>query len=509
MQSCAAADAGLRDGDRVQVLYPVGAQDVWWNAVVTGSGFQPRHHTDTALTVAVGHAPTQTDNLRYQISLSATDLRTDLRRSWTQPCEADARPAPAAPAPAPAPSARLPPLPATRRSRYAGASARRQRRRDGHQAAAARAAAARSPAVAMRRHLLFLACTTVTVSHVILWDVCSGPFKSLASTAEDHYDNVHALTLDNNPLFSPDVLADWTTWDPFHFMMRNYMTAHGVLLPIHLHFSPPCTTYCVQTQGLHHRSPDHPFGLRPRLPEAQQANYLLACIALFVSVLAAVPGASFTVSFENPVGMFWHTLKACGVRAVTKHVVHYCRYGMARKKPTYIILSSALHFRSRRCVARASNPRRGICGHLTQATTHPGSDGAASIRDARIPMPLCADIMRSVLDYHMPRRHARRGIYNVSSVSDLQRARTIYMERRALIDFSQSPTSSPSPTPPSSPNTGSSLPPPTTPPTSFQRPAAKRRVRARRTCDVCHQAAGQFVYGTGNIRECLSCAALR
>ena len=49
-------------------------------------------------------------------------------------------------------------------------------------------------------------------------------------------------------------------WNPFNFMLQHYMIGDRVLLPLHMHASPPCMTFSSRTQHIHHRSRDAPNG---------------------------------------------------------------------------------------------------------------------------------------------------------------------------------------------------------------------------------------------------------
>ena len=123
------------------------------------------------------------------------------------------------------------------RRRTTSKSTAAQRTAAGRSVAASRAARAaanvNSPAVPW--HLLFLACTVVTLDHSIVWDLCSGPFKSMAMVATNDFHELHAFTLDVSAAFSPDVVADFASWNPFEFILAHYVVGDFALLPLHIH----------------------------------------------------------------------------------------------------------------------------------------------------------------------------------------------------------------------------------------------------------------------------------
>ena len=73
----------------------------------------------------------------------------------------------------------------------------------------------------------------MTLGITMVWDICSGPNKSMAPlAAEDSFEGVQAFTVDSNPMFSADVTARFEEWNPFGFMLAHYAVGDEVMLEI-------------------------------------------------------------------------------------------------------------------------------------------------------------------------------------------------------------------------------------------------------------------------------------
>ena len=420
-------------------------------------------------------------------------------------------------------------LRASRRVEYLSGADRR--RRDGQKSAAeAMQVALKRPRQGSPRHMLWLLTTGMVLGTTIVWDICSGPNKSMALAAEDSFEGVQALTVDSNPIFSADVTVRFEEWNPFGFMLAHYAVGDEVMLPYHYHFSPPCATFCVQTQGLHGRSAAQPAGAPDALPGAVFANNLVRAIVEFTRLARLIPGASPTVSVENPAGKLWDYIVSLGATWLVKHIVSYCRYGRRHRKSTHFMLSKCMSsFRGRVCVTASGSPLRGICGAVrfdsSGRLTHPGADGGASIKDALIPPLLCGDVLSSAMEYHHLARLTDPDSYNVALRADVERAEAQWLHWQASQRLgmqatgsasSSGPPQSPTASAPHDPQQLMASPLGATPAaaaasveggTSSVRSAvlSTKRRRTMTTCQACHQGCGPRLCGQRGLLVCQSC----
>ena len=447
----------LRAGARVQVWCAAteqGRPAGWWNAIVRTSGVAMTP-TAVAVIVDMGDRPHTVDGgeMSQSVRISRRDVETVVMRAgWRTAATDDAAPvvatgrgrerrrrgdvrrmdgggsAAAAVGDARAHRLRTYEANAARRA----ASGRRARAR-----AVMAANAVHQPAVRWHRQLL--ATRPIRPGMTMVWDVCSGPFKSMAMAAEIMFHGAHAFTLDWEGMFNPDQTARFEEWQPFQFMLDNYLVGDSVVMPWHFHFSPTCQTFCQQSQGLHRRTADEPWG-RPDAPAvAWDGTRLVMAMAAFQRILTTMEGANPTFSWENPVGALQHLLRQTGAAAqLRQYKVDYCRYGSANRKPTHIFLSAAVAgFTPLVCHRAAQHPQRGACGRLARAAdgtwVHDGDEGGKTIEDAVIPPLLCGDILRAVLGHHGVVQAGRRRTYNVVDARHVRAARTQWAAAMAAL----------------------------------------------------------------------------
>ena len=79
-----------------------------------------------------------------------------------------------------------------------------------------------------------------------MWDICSGPNKSMALAAEDSFEGMQSFTLDSNPVFCADVTAQFEEWSPFGFMLAHYVVGTEVMLPYHFHLLLPSVRHVLR-----------------------------------------------------------------------------------------------------------------------------------------------------------------------------------------------------------------------------------------------------------------------
>ena len=567
---------------RLQILSDQPSTGVaWWNVTVIKHTPGPTAH-DTILQLGMGNKPFETDPRRmvHTIALSRTDLddtvqQRHLKQGWrsaspsiiivdstTQDGRVAEPPAPSqqstrrhtvddsvrrrAPGPG---GASTPKRPRTstndgfQRPADANATSPRQRRRNKYvdgasrreakarrDAAKAATAARRVNSPAMPRHALFLATMKLVIGTTMIWDICSGPFKSIAMAAENMFADVHALTTDVNPIFSPDVVTPFERWDPLAYMLQHYRVGDYVIMPYHYHASPPCTTFCTQSQGIHGRTATEPNGRWGALPIAAQANLLVAAIVAFMKILQALPNVNLTFSFENPAGTFWDYLQMLQPEGLIKHNACYCRYGMTDRKSTHIILSENVRdFRAKTCITSRQHPQRGICGRAHADGGGAAAAGGKTIQDAMIPPLLCGDILTAVMEHHYVSRRDSRQHYNIVHMQDLLKAQAAWhrwqrqhlpphesagpassstasaiAETTSTTTTSQ-PGSSPSSARPAS--TTKETPPAAISAHAFQQLQERQRrpLRMRRGCDVCGLTVGRLHWAPGQLKVCNNC----
>ena len=179
----------------------------WWNVFILAA-VASRVDDDDMVRLAIGSSPTETDKtaMLQQTTVRVGDMDQCVRPGWTLPADADPRGASTAHAPASphnrqsptadtthgmhkaapqtcrkskAPASNVGAAQARRRTSYLSAT---QRRQSVAARAAARAAQSASQVIlpAFRLHRIFLHTARVSIGTAIIWDLCSGPFKSMA-----------------------------------------------------------------------------------------------------------------------------------------------------------------------------------------------------------------------------------------------------------------------------------------------------------------------------------------
>ncbi len=198
--------------------------------------------------------------------------------------------------------------------------------------------------------------------------------KSFSNVAKDHG---HAtFTLDIEPSFSPDLLAD----------IRKVRASFLPQRPVILWASPPCQAFSVA--ALRHnwnpdRTPKH-----PRVIEAQKV------VKKTLALIRAVNPDWWFV--ENPRGMLRHMPFMRGYRRET---VSYCQYGATVQKPTDIWTNA--HWWRPRPMCAAGAP----CHEAARrGERRMGTQGMKNARErSRIPAGLFEDILAQLaMRYERP-----------------------------------------------------------------------------------------------------------
>ena len=191
-------------------------------------------------------------------------------------------------------------------------------------------------------------------------------FSGLGGWSAPFRDRGHRVTtLDVEPSFSPDIVADLMTWEPDTSYRPDIILA-----------SPPCETFSMLAIG---RSWNHDG--TPKTPKAALA---LALVERTLS-LADSLGAPYLV-VENPRARL-RTLRS-GLQDLERATVTYCQYGERVMKPTDLWgrFPDTLRFRPP-CRNGASCHVRAPRGSTT------GTQGPrTSAERARIPYQLALDV---------------------------------------------------------------------------------------------------------------------
>ena len=266
---------------------------------------------------------------------------------------------------------------------------------------------------------------------LLILDLFSGPFKSIARAANDRHNNVLAATLDIEHSFDPDFVADFRYADIWGLLLRWCVARDGstVFLPVHIHSSPACQTYVNVSNACNPRSAARPAAA-PTDPPRHRAADACTQSLVFLILQLRIWGLPTTFDVENPqASLLWRypavrELSTAYAPPIARIVsADYCCYGHRGRKPTRFAVSPELDTAwARTCDGTGS------CGSMSAA---PGAGAAAALRhlgptshgikDAAIPSPLCDDIVRAAVRLHAPRR-LRNPLYCTATV-DFCRAR--------------------------------------------------------------------------------------
>ena len=227
---------------------------------------------------------------------------------------------------------------------------------------------------------------------------------------------VSTVTVDNNPRFSPDVLADLRGWNVWSWLVgfAGAQASSGWLwLPAHFHFSPPCTTF-GWARHFHGRVPGFVGGFTGEAV-AEAANACVFAMCYLIAQLLSL-GVVVTYTVENPLGNAMWDLP-CMQDLMGQSVVldvSYCLFGADTPKDTRFVCHPSMRFPwADVCVGpgllnysfmcSAAKDVKGSCGGFmpapsvtrmsapapVAASVHAGREGGWSILDSEIPQPLC------------------------------------------------------------------------------------------------------------------------
>lgn len=186
--------------------------------------------------------------------------------------------------------------------------------------------------------------------------------KSFSTVAARH--GFDTFTVDIEPLFSPDLVADIQRLDV-------------ALLPKHpfiLWASPPCEAFSVAAIGKNWNS--------DRTPKHPRAILAQKLVAKTLRIIREVRPSWWFI--ENPRGML-RTLPL--MRGLARHTVTYCQYGDTRQKPTDIWTNADWWRPLPPCSPGAS------CHEAAPRGSRTGTQGLKRREDrARIPSALFAEI---------------------------------------------------------------------------------------------------------------------
>ena len=248
---------------------------------------------------------------------------------------------------------------------------------------------------------------------LLMMDVFSGT-KSMAMSAQAMF-RTWGVSVDQNADFSPDVLTEFTRWNYCRFWLEHLRFVDRemqqmVWLPLHIHFSPSCTTFSCGSAWLSGRSQDAPYADAYATGIAFNADQCIHDMVFLIMLLRRY-GAVTTFTIENPASsLVWRLLDSImgadlgGV--LDSESVDYCMYSSGNRKPTTIGHSPCLgNGWARRC------NRSGACGgmrHVDGALVH-GSPGAFGIHTATMPRELCDGLNQAWRSHHSALRAANPG----------------------------------------------------------------------------------------------------
>lgn len=268
-------------------------------------------------------------------------------------------------------------------------------------------------------------------SRLLCLDLCSGPFKSMSLAVNRSLDCAHAVSVDLEEEFAPDVAVDLRVWDLWGFLLENCRSGKDrVQCFLHIHASPPCCTYVMLNNRVNTRTAAEPAAGFASRPSERSADEVSRTIAFFVDQCRR-HGLPTTWSVENPhCSMLWklpcmRRLFSDGALKAVR--VDYCMYGNAGKKPTSFAVSPALS-RKRKSWAWRCRHSDGGCGALRRASPKAAAYhvGPLSHRliDSYIPSTLCGMLSCSWVRTHAP---LRRDNHSYGTVS-VDKARALQAE---------------------------------------------------------------------------------
>ena len=275
--------------------------------------------------------------------------------------------------------------------------------------------------------LAFLNDSFATANYMV--ELYSGPFRSMSHALQRTSVGTATVTVDNNATFCPDVLADLRFWSLWKWIQdaAACATRNGrYYLPGHLHFSPPCSTFC-RAAYFHGRTARFPGGFLLDVVACAATQCVFAIVFLLDQIYHH--GLPITYTLENPLHSHLWDLPFVQPLLARSTVldVSYCLHGASIRKTTRFVCHPSMKFdwacltsapgEPRRythlcpravsdddfgkCAAmKASTPPSRACHATSAASTflHVGKDSRMSIADAEIPLSLAAKLNRSWLE---------------------------------------------------------------------------------------------------------------
>ena len=267
-------------------------------------------------------------------------------------------------------------------------------------------------------------------------DLCSGPFKSMSLSANRNLASALAVSVDLEGTFTPDVAADVRAWDVWGFLLRNCLSsvAGRVHLFLHMHASPPCTTYVMLNHPCNTRTGKSPAAGTHSRRAARVADAVVRMLVFLVRQCFA-NDLPVTWSIENPeASQLWNLpcMKALFREGLLVKVhVDYCMYGNAGAKPTIFAVSPLLAATSPRWAWRCRRSE-GNCGAFRRespgATAVHGGPLSHTLLHSAIPAVLCGLVNCAWQRLHSPSRANDPAYGSVSVVT----ARQLQAEWRAF-----------------------------------------------------------------------------
>ena len=245
-----------------------------------------------------------------------------------------------------------------------------------------------------------------------------------------------AVSVDLEGAFTPDVTADVRAWDVWGFLLRNCLSSVAVRvhLFLHMHASPPCTTYVMLNNPCNTRTGKSPAAGTHSRRAARVADAVVRMLVFLVRQCVA-NDLPVTWSIENPeASQLWNRpcMKALFREGLLVKVhVDYCMYGNAGAKPTIFAVSPLLAATSPRWAWRCRRSE-GNCGAFRRespgATAVHGGPLSHTLLHSAIPAVLCGLVNCAWQRLHSPSRANDPAYGSVSVVT----ARQLQAEWRAF-----------------------------------------------------------------------------
>jgi len=193
--------------------------------------------------------------------------------------------------------------------------------------------------------------------------------KSISLVAKEFGFDV--LTLDNNPFFNADIIADILDVENARLIGFN---------PDVIWASPPCTTFSVASIGTHWK------GIYE--PKTEMAKIGIALLEKTINIIKMLKPTYFFI--ENPRGVMRKVIKDLPTDAV-RHTVSYCQYGDTRMKPTDIWTNC------KNWIPKTICKNGDSCHEKAPRGAKTGTQGLkGAMERGKIPRKLCEEIIMAV-----------------------------------------------------------------------------------------------------------------